>query len=179
MHTWFARLQLVDTAIQAVRAACRLPQPTPCSARPATSPHPKARRPPPSCLAALHLKVAHGSMSPTGETELMPVPGCYVKRKQKFFAGLKSLCRPQTQSSIYARPQPTQMMRACIPTSSEPTMSYGNRSAARRLPDLSPDLMPPWRLKHWKSKAAAVGDHRKRRGTERGQNGAGEGLKRS
>lgn len=92
VRTWFARLRLADTAIQAVRS--RRGAPLAASRRP--SPRPKARRPPDSCPAAFHLKVAHRSLSPTGESDTMPCPspGSYANRKQQIFPGAQSQISP-------------------------------------------------------------------------------------
>lgn len=90
----FTRLRLRDTAVRAAPPARRSPplvKPTPPSL-------PRPRRPPASCPAALHRKVAGGSVSPAGETALV-LTSRVVRDPQAaifFPPRLNSFRRPQT-----------------------------------------------------------------------------------
>lgn len=107
-RAWFARLRLVATAIRAVRLACRSP---PRVARPAIPPLPAGQVA--TCAAALPPVPAWlprtercfaGSLSPAGETDLMPVSRVLRDPQAAKFPGARvSLQTPEPEQCAHTR----------------------------------------------------------------------------
>lgn len=109
--------------IQRSKQCSRSPQPNPCNTHPASLSCLPTRRPPASCPDAFHRKVACRSVSPTGETDLMPMSRVVRDPQAAIFSrgsNPSADARPQTQGSARARTKPTQAVRVFSPAGSKP-----------------------------------------------------------
>lgn len=128
-HAWFTRLRLVDTAIQAVCLACRSPS-TGTLVRRNSPPVSQVSTCP--CPVALRLKVALRSVSPAGETDLIPMSRVLRDPQAAKFSWAQILLQTSEPEQCAHTRQAHPGSVGIYPTSSEPTTRYGDGSAAGR-----------------------------------------------